>query len=174
MDIHELASLLSLSLLALLSSELVKYFQMKQMALALADPLPAPSEQFVEARSTCSVLLVEDEPGIAQFVVETLRDTGYQVQHVWDGDEAIRRLSDPSDSFFCLIILDMMLPRVDGLTVLTSLARYTASPPVLAISASPEQLRLARSAGARESISKPFELDHLLAAVARYCGDPGL
>ena len=147
---------------------------MRHSTTAFANPLLAVHEQGEDSRKTCSVLLVEDEVGIAQFVVETLRETGYAVSHVRDGEAAIRALSPPQSDAFCIVLLDMMLPRVDGLAVLKHLTRYGLQLPVVALSASSEQLRAARSAGARELLAKPFELDHLLAAVARYCGEPRL
>src|SRR5256885_5945283 len=83
-----------------------------------------------------TVLLVEDEPPVRELVAELLREEGYEVREARDGVEAIRTLDEsllPSGRA-CLILLDMMLPRVDGVGVLRHLAERGAHVPVVAMS----------------------------------------
>ena len=82
-----------------------------------------------------------------------------------DGAAAIRAL-DQSAGTFCLLLLDMTLPLVDGLAVLQHAASGDAPPTVLAMSASLDMLAEARAAGARETLAKPFGVAELLERVA--------
>ena len=118
-----------------------------------------------------TVLLVEDEPPVRELVAELLREEGYEVREARDGAEAIRALDDcllPSGRA-CLILLDMMLPRVDGVGVLRHLAERGTHVPVVAMSASRKQLAVAEAAGVDSVVPKPFDLDDLLAVVERNC-----
>ena len=88
-----------------------------------------------------------------------------------DGGEAIRALEEnrPPAGHLCVVLLDMMLPSVDGMSVLHHLAALGAYVPVVAMSASREHLLQAAAAGAQVTVAKPFDLDSLLAVVARNC-----
>ena len=66
-------------------------------------------------------------------------------------------------------MLDMILPRMDGLHVLRSLRRDHARVPVIAMSTSPEHLELARAAGADHVAPKPFDMPTLLGLVTQCC-----
>ena len=118
------------------------------------------------------VLLVEDEIPIRDLLATLLREEGYEVQEVADGAAAIRVLEDDPDpaSHVCVILLDMMLPRVDGVGVLHYLANNAIYLPVVAMSASSEHLHAARAAGAQAVVPKPFDIERLLATVDRACG----
>jgi len=69
------------------------------------------------------------------------------------------------------VILDMNLPRVDGLGVLQHLAQLGTSIPVVAMSAVVSNLVAAQARGARDAVLKPFELERFLEVVARNCVD---
>src|SRR5687768_10389401 len=102
-----------------------------------------------------TILLVEDEKSLRELAADVLRDEGYQVVEARDGVEAIRALDrQPRDTGFSLVLLDMMLPVVDGLGVLHHLATQGAVPPVVAMSASSCRLAAAQSAGAQATIPK--------------------
>jgi CheY-like chemotaxis protein len=113
-----------------------------------------------------TILVVEDEPLVRELLVDCLQAAGYLVQEAVDGAEAIDLLGQRSPD---LILLDMMLPQVDGLGVLRHLAARGAPSPVVAMSASPTALTTAREAGVATTLGKPFELDRLLALVAQHC-----
>jgi CheY-like chemotaxis protein len=111
------------------------------------------------------VLVVEDESGIRSLLVALLKEEGYDVVATGDGRAAVALLREHQPD---LILLDVMLPGMDGREVFEQLraTEGLAETPVIFMSAAPP-LQLA--ADARTSfISKPFELDRLLAAVERW------
>jgi two-component system phosphate regulon response regulator PhoB len=123
--------------------------------------------------SQATILVVEDDPAVREFLADALSDQGYRVLQARDGAEAIQALDEkPPDTDFSLVLLDMMLPVVDGLGVLNHLATQGAVPPVVAMSASSRQLAAAQSTGAQATIAKPFDLYRLLDVVAHHCA-PG-
>ena len=118
-----------------------------------------------------AVLVVEDDPAVRGFVVEALRDEGYPVRVARDGAEAITALREgaPPPERLCLVLLDMMLPKADGVDVLRALADLVAYVPVVAMSADRARLSEARAAGAQATVAKPFDLDRLIDTVERTC-----
>jgi|SRR5690348_4031049 DNA-binding response OmpR family regulator len=110
------------------------------------------------------VLIVEDEPLIARFLARGLRSEGYTVAVAGNGELAIDRLQQrPWD----LVILDLLLPGVDGFDVLRELSGRRLGVPVLVLSArrSVQTKVAALDAGASDYLAKPFALDELLARV---------
>jgi CheY-like chemotaxis protein len=124
--------------------------------------------------ATHAVLVVEDDRDIRQLFAEALRDEGYLVAEVRDGAEAIGMLAPNTPNVFCVVLLDMMLPRVDGQGVLAHMREQGLALPVVAMSASQRHLEAARAAGAQDTLPKPLELDQLLEAVVRNCGCQGM
>jgi CheY-like chemotaxis protein len=118
-----------------------------------------------------TILVVEDEAPVRDLLSATLRTEGYAVAQAPDGLAAIRAITEhrPPRGRLCLVLLDLMLPGVDGLEVMRHLATPGANVPVIAISASRAYLEAAAARGAQATLGKPFDLDELLAAVARYC-----
>jgi DNA-binding response OmpR family regulator len=110
------------------------------------------------------ILVVEDEPQLARHVTRALERHGHIVRAVLDGAEGLQTaLDDPPD----LIVLDLNLPGLDGLTVLARL-RAAASPArVLILTARGEVEHRVRGlkAGADDYLAKPFSLDELGARV---------
>lgn len=118
-----------------------------------------------------TALVVEDDQRIRELVADTLSNEGYSVLRAQDGWQAIQLLDDlilPS-AVPCVILLDMMLPRVSGLGVLDHLRNRGATLPVVAMSASPMHLAAAQAAGTHATLAKPFDLDDLLGVVAEHC-----
>jgi DNA-binding response OmpR family regulator len=110
------------------------------------------------------ILLVEDEHLIARFVSRGLRAEGYTTSIAADGNEAVEHLgNEPCD----LMILDLMLPGLDGLAVLRYAVTENPELPVLVLSARTGVATKveALDAGARDYLAKPFALDELLARV---------
>jgi two-component system, OmpR family, response regulator len=110
------------------------------------------------------VLLVEDEPGIVDFVQRGLEAEGFHVQAALDGDEGERLALSGS---FDAIVLDLMLPGRDGLEILASVRRSMPSTPVIVLTARAEiEDRVAGlDAGAVDYLVKPFSLAELVARV---------
>ena len=111
-----------------------------------------------------SILLVEDEPGIVDFLSRGLRAEGFTVETATDGEEGERRALRES---FDMVVLDLMLPRRGGMEVLASLRRTKPELPVIVLTARGEvDDRVAGlEAGAVDYMVKPFSLAELVARV---------
>jgi DNA-binding response OmpR family regulator len=121
----------------------------------------APQEQVL---SSARVLVVEDEPGIVDFVQRGLEAAGFLVEAALDGIEGERlALKDSFDA----IVLDLMLPGRSGLEILASVRRARPSVPVIVLTARGEvEDRVAGlDAGAVDYLVKPFSLAELVARV---------
>jgi two-component system KDP operon response regulator KdpE len=118
-----------------------------------------------------TILIVEDHPQLRGLLAETLDAAGYQVVEAWNGAQAISAIDEhlPPHGHRCLILLDLRLPYGSGLDVLQYLAGRGTYVPVVAISADTELLKAAEASGAQATVSKPFDLDDVLATVSRYC-----
>lgn len=113
--------------------------------------------------SNTRILLIEDDPKISRFIELELSCEGYEVQVRHDGMDGLiaARQSDPH-----LIILDRMLPEMDGLEVCRRL-RQTSDVPILMLTAlaeHPDRV-LGLDSGANDYLTKPFNLDELLARI---------
>src|SRR5690242_17375566 len=110
------------------------------------------------------ILLVDDEVRIVSLVSQALVAEGYQVDAAKDGRRAVEMFRRRP---YELVILDLMLPEVDGLAVLRSIMEHRASQQVLVLSAlGTVQFKVnALELGAADYLPKPFELDELVARV---------
>jgi two-component system OmpR family response regulator len=110
------------------------------------------------------ILLIEDEPGIVDFVKRGLAAEGFAVESALDGIEGERRAFTES---FDLIVLDLMLPGRDGLQILHSLRQAKMTVPVIVLTARGEiEDRVGGlDAGAVDYLVKPFSLAELAARI---------
>lgn len=110
------------------------------------------------------VLLVEDEPHIAEGLIFNLQEEGYRVTHVESGEAALEHLASHSCA---LVVLDLMLPGMDGLDVCRRLRQENNQIPILMLTArGEEQDRIAGlSEGADDYLAKPFSLKEFLLRV---------
>ena len=108
--------------------------------------------------------MVEDDENVRQTLDSALRFAGHEVVAVSDGDEALDQITRQEPE---LIVLDVMMPRVDGLTVCRLLRERGYRTPILVLTARHEVSdRVAGlDAGADDYLAKPFALDELLARV---------
>ena len=110
------------------------------------------------------ILLVEDEPRIAGDVTSALTSAGYVVDHAADGEDAWFR-GDTED--YDLIVLDLGLPKLDGLAVLKRWRAAGRKTPVIVLTARgawPERVE-GIDAGADDYLAKPFRMEELIARV---------
>ncbi|MDX1697035.1 MAG: response regulator transcription factor [Thiohalobacterales bacterium] len=110
------------------------------------------------------ILLVEDNPEIAHLVMLHLGDTGMQVTHAANGDDGLRlALERPFD----LLILDLMLPGIDGMEICRAIRRNDTYTPVLMLTARTSELDrvLGLETGADDYLTKPFSIRELVARV---------
>jgi DNA-binding response OmpR family regulator len=110
------------------------------------------------------ILVVEDEPGIVDFVERGLRVHGYEVDSANDGESGLARALDPEIE---LVVLDLMLPRLNGLEVLRRLQGARPGLPVIVLTAKGEvEDRVAGlDAGAIDYVVKPFSVAELAARI---------
>jgi two-component system OmpR family response regulator len=110
------------------------------------------------------VLLVEDDKKIAAFVLKGLRAEGFAVDHAADGQEGLHlALSEPYD----VAIVDIMLPKMDGLRLIESLRREKINTPVMILSArgAVNDRVKGLQTGGDDYLTKPFAFSELLARV---------
>jgi len=110
------------------------------------------------------ILVVEDEKKVAHFIKKGLEEEAYAVDVAYDGEEA---LCFAQQNDYDLIILDIMLPKKDGLNVLTALREKGILVPVLILSArtSVEDRVKGLNLGGDDYLMKPFSFSELLARV---------
>jgi len=110
------------------------------------------------------ILVVEDDKKIASFVVNGLKQSGYAVDHAAEGEEGLfRARSHPYD----VAVVDIMLPRLDGLSLIQQLRAEGWRTPVLILSAraSVDDRVKGLQAGGDDYLTKPFAFSELLARV---------
>jgi two-component system alkaline phosphatase synthesis response regulator PhoP len=108
------------------------------------------------------VFLVEDEPSLARTVSDMLRSHGYEVELSADGAEALNAAKERS---YDIILLDVMLPSLDGFEIAAGLRRRGVDTPILMLTARDElsDKVAGLKAGADDYLTKPFEPEELLA-----------
>lgn len=124
--------------------------------------------------SRVRLLVVEDEPELLQVVARALREAGYAVDEAADGEDGLYKAKSWT---YDAIVLDLMLPKIDGLSLLSQLRREQKTP-VLILTARDTVADVVRGldGGADDYLVKPFRLAELLARlralVRRSVGQP--
>ncbi len=110
------------------------------------------------------ILVVEDDRKIASFVVQGLKQSGFAVDHCADGEEALIMARTIA---YDVAILDLMLPKLDGLSLLQTLRKESLRIPVIILSAkvSVDDRIKGLQAGGDDYLTKPFAFSELLARV---------
>ena len=111
-----------------------------------------------------SILLVEDEENLQEALKLNLELEGYEITAAYDGAEALKAVQK---EYFNLIILDVMLPEIDGITVCETIRLTNPDIPILILSAknSSADRVLGLKKGADDYLTKPFNLEELLIRV---------
>lgn len=119
------------------------------------------------------VLLVEDDDRLADHIIAGLAEAGYTVDRAGDGRDG---LFLASDNGYTAIILDRMLPGMDGLSVLKALRAAQVSAAIILLSAlgSTDERVEGLSAGADDYVAKPFAFSELLARLQAVCRRSGV
>jgi CheY-like chemotaxis protein len=115
-----------------------------------------------------SILVVDDDPDIRESIADVLGDEGYNVRVAANGREALAELQARAP---CMVVLDLMMPIMDGWQVASSMERDPrwTQIPVCIVSAWAERA----PASARCVLSKPLSLQQLLDVVLKQCGPAG-
>ncbi len=113
-----------------------------------------------------NILLVEDEENLHEPLKLNLEMEGYSVTSAYDGNEAIKAVAN---EYFDLIILDVMLPEIDGISVAETVRVNNNDVPILMLSAknSSADRVLGLKKGADDYLTKPFNLEELLLRVEK-------
>lgn len=110
------------------------------------------------------ILLIEDEAKIADFVLKGLADAGFAVTHVNDGEQGLQAILQATHD---LVVLDLMLPKLNGYDVLRQAREQGITTPVIILSAKVDlQDRLIGfDVGADDYLPKPFFVEELAARI---------
>jgi DNA-binding NtrC family response regulator len=117
------------------------------------------------------VLVVDDEPVVANSVRRTLSRRGYQVEEAFSGNEALSRILN---EMYDLVLLDMRMPDSNGLELLPTIKKHRPKLPVVMVTgyASIDTAVEAIQRGASDYVAKPFTPDELYAAASRALRSP--
>lgn len=115
------------------------------------------------ASDALTVMVVEDEPKLGQLLVDYLRVVGYQTEWIADGEAVVPRVREAEPA---LILLDIMLPGLDGLSICRELRAFS-SVPIVMVTARVEEVDrlLGLDIGADDYICKPFSPREVIARV---------
>jgi heavy metal response regulator len=110
------------------------------------------------------ILVVEDEKKVASFIKRGLEATHYSVDVEYDGEAGLKRLLEGE---YDLVILDVMLPRLDGLSLMKEIRRQRLNVPILLLTArvTVADKVMGLDLGADDYLTKPFAFEELLARV---------
>lgn len=119
------------------------------------------------------ILVVEDNEDIRDAVAESLEDAGYDVWVAANGAIAIDALRESND-LPCLILLDLMMPVMDGAQFLQEMRRdpRLSALPVVVVTADDSAITKATALGTHGGLRKPVQLNELLSTVSKYCQHP--
>ena len=119
-----------------------------------------------------SILIVDDEPGVRSSLSGVLRDEGFEVEAAASGEECLERAAR---STFDVIVLDVWLPGIDGLSVIREAKRLKSDLPVIIITGYSTEMAAieAVNLGVSGYLTKPFRVPQVLAAAAKAIGEPG-
>lgn len=114
--------------------------------------------------SNTNILIIEDEIAIAEGLVDLCELNGYSVKHVADGESG---LNEALSGQYGLVLLDLMLPGMDGFTVCDKIREKDKSLPIIILSAknADEDIINGLKYGADDYVPKPFSVPMLLARI---------
>jgi len=119
-----------------------------------------------------TILVLDDDPEILALVRRVLAEQGHRVVTAADPRQALELVTERRP---CLVIVDLMLPHMDGEDFLRALERRDGDrPPVIILSASAIRDEVAARTHAEAVLAKPFQLEDLRDLVSRFCGGTDL
>ena len=134
--------------------------------LAVREPVEPPAASPApRTHGEGRVLVVDDDPDILRLVREVLREAGWTVIVAENGAEALSRVADIRPQ---LILLDKLMPIMDGTTFAATYRQRSDPAPIVALCAARDAAEWAESIGAVGHLSKPFNVERLIAVVAQH------
>jgi two-component system, OmpR family, response regulator ArlR len=111
------------------------------------------------------ILLAEDEKSLSNALVTILKHNNYSVDAVYNGEDALDYVL--SDNIYDLVILDIMMPKLDGISVLKEIRKRKISVPIIMLTAKSDiqDKILGLDGGADDYLTKPFNVEELLARI---------
>ncbi|MCH9686506.1 MAG: response regulator [Deltaproteobacteria bacterium] len=117
------------------------------------------------------ILVIEDDPSVRKLLEKSLRAKGYEVDTCDDGLAGLTRLEGTRPD---LIIVDIMMPRLDGMTFVRAIKGNDATKPIpvifLTANNDPKTMIAGINLGAKHYVTKPFQLDELMSKVSKALG----
>lgn len=128
---------------------------------------PRPATQLVPPGRRC-ILVVDDEESLRELMIMALEQAGYRVLSAGDGAEGLSVFGRHQDEVE-VVVVDMMMPYLDGAAAIEAMRRIKPGIPVVAISGLPEKAEAASQAAPSRSVflQKPFSVRHLTDHVGR-------
>jgi len=113
-----------------------------------------------------SILVAEDEPSVRRLISFKLEKQNFLVEEAENGEEAMEKLCSTS---YDILILDLMLPRLDGMQILKKIKKEKIDIPVLILSAKSQEKDITRGfeLGADDYLTKPFKSQELIIRVKK-------
>ena len=110
------------------------------------------------------ILIIEDDPHISELLEIHLGDLGYELKHAADGVAGVEKFEEDE---YALVILDLMLPKLDGFEVCKQIRAQNTYTPILMLTSKSEELDkvLGLELGADDYITKPFSIRELMARI---------
>lgn len=126
--------------------------------------------------SNYRILLVEDNELNAEIAEEIFRTTGIDVDHVWNGAEAVDKMEEIEDGYYDLIFMDIQMPKMNGYDATRAIRAmnrdYCRQVPIVAMTANAfaEDVHAAKTVGMNEHIAKPLDLKILMKTMRKWLG----
>ena len=119
------------------------------------------------------VLIVDDDPTQRRILEETIKRLGYETKTAQGGEQALQILDGPDGAAIALVLLDLVMPGMDGVETLDRLRELRPDLPVAICSGYDESQVAPRFAGRKVQgfVKKPFTAQRILAAAAALAGD---
>lgn len=113
------------------------------------------------------VLVIDDDPNIVELIKNRLSVNGYQVVTAYDGEQGLEQVSAEKPN---LVIVDVLMPKMDGYTFVRTLRKQeeTRELPVIVVTAKDKMRDLFELEGIRDYLIKPYQSEDLLMKVAQY------
>lgn len=126
----------------------------------------------MEKEKSDKILIAEDDPSISRLIAYKFEKENYKIKVIEEGDKVLEEIKF-ADADYDALVLDLMLPVLDGMQVLKKIRKENINIPVLVLSAKSQEEDILKglNAGADEYITKPFRPDELLLRLKKMLAD---